>query len=119
MSTQTLRPRTRTALDARLPAVAVTLMFVVNGMVLGGYGGSLPSLRDKLGIDETQIAVLLFCAGLAGIASMQVGGRLADSIGARTITLAAMPILLLAMLVLAFAPTFGVALVGAVLMGLA
>jgi MFS family permease len=118
MSTQTLRPRPRTALDARLPAVAVTLMFVVNGMVLGGYGGSLPSLRDKLGIDETQIAVLLFCAGLAGIASMQVGGRLADSIGARTITLAAMPILLVAMLVLAFAPTFGVALVGAVLMGL-
>jgi MFS family permease len=118
MSTQTLRPRTRLTLDARLPAVAVTLMFVVNGMVLGGYGGSLPSLRDKLGIDETQIAVLLFCAGLAGIASMQVGGRLADSIGARTITLAAMPILLVAMLVLAFAPTFGVALVGAVLMGL-
>src|SRR4051794_11601357 len=118
MSTQTLPSRTRPALDARLPAVAVTLMFAVNGMVLGGYGGSLPSLRDKLGIDETQIAVLLFCAGLAGIASMQVGGRLADSIGARTITLAALPILLVAMLVLAFAPTFGMALVGGVLMGL-
>ena len=118
MSTKILPPHTRPALDGRLPAVAVTLMFAVNGMVLGGYGGSLPSLRDKLGIDETQIAVLLFCAGLAGIASMQVGGRLADSIGARRITLAAVPILLVAMVVLAFAPTFGVALVGGVLMGL-
>ena len=118
MSTQTLSPPAQPTLDSRMPAVAVTLMFAVNGLVLGGYGGSLPSLRDKLGIDETQIAVLLFCAGLAGIASMQVGGRLADSLGARTVSLAALPVLLVAMAVLAVAPSYAVALVGAVGMGL-
>ncbi len=44
-------------------AAAVTVMFAVNGMLLGGYGGSLPSLRDKLGIDATQIAIMLFFGG--------------------------------------------------------
>ena len=44
-------------LSTRVAAIAVTLMFVVNGAVLGGFGGSLPSLRDKLGLDATQIAI--------------------------------------------------------------
>jgi hypothetical protein len=47
------------ALDHRVAAVAVTVLFVVNGMLLGGYGASLPSLRDKVGIGATQIAILL------------------------------------------------------------
>ena len=34
---------------------------------------------------------MLFCAGAAAIASMQIGGRLADAIGARTVTLVALP----------------------------
>src|SRR3954469_23110725 len=93
MSTQTLPSRTRPALDARLPAVAVTLMFAVNGMLLGGYGGSLPSLRDKVGIGATQIAFMLFCVGAAAILPMQIGGRLADAIGARRVTLSALLIL--------------------------
>lgn len=118
MTIDTAPPSVSSSLTARLAAVAVTLMFTVNGTVLGAYGGSLPSLRDKLGIDETQIAVLLFCGGVAGILSMQVGGRLADAIGARTVTLAAVPVLIAAVLTLGLAPTFGVAVLGAVLIGL-
>src|SRR6476661_7172745 len=62
-------------------AVAVTVLFAVNGMILGGYGGTLPSIRDRVDIDATHIALMLFCGSLAGILSMQVGGRLADAIG--------------------------------------
>ena len=58
---------------------AVIGMFTVNGMIIGGYGAALPSLRDKLGMDATNVAILLFVGGLAGIGSMQVGGRLADA----------------------------------------
>jgi len=93
-------------------------MFTVNGLILGGWGGSLPSLRDKLAISDGQIALMLFLAGVAGIASMQVGGRLSDSVGARRITLAALPVLVLAIVTLAFAPSYLVAVVGAVLLGL-
>lgn len=105
-------------LASRLAAGAVTTMFAVNGLLLGGNGGALPSLRDKLGIGDTSIAIMLFCAGLAGILSMQVGGRLADAIGARTVALAALPILVAAALTIALAPTYGVAVVGLILLGL-
>lgn len=97
---------------------AVTLMFAVNGLVLGGWGGSLPSLRDKLAISDGQVALMLFLAGIAGIVSMQVGGRLSDAVGARRITFVALPLLALSVAVLALAPGYPVAIVGAVLLGL-
>ena len=105
-------------LATRTSAVAVTVMFAVNGMLLGGYGGSLPSLREKIGIDATQIAIMLFIGGLAGILSMQVGGRLADAIGARKVSLAVLPILIAASVTIGLAGNFAVAVLGAVLIGL-
>jgi MFS family permease len=97
---------------------AVTLMFAVNGLILGGWGGSLPSLREKLAISDGQVALMLFVAGIAGITSMQVGGRLSDAVGARRITLTALPVLVAAVVVLALAPSYPVAIAGAVLLGL-
>ena len=105
-------------LSARLAAVAVTLMFVVNGAVIGGFGGSLPSLRDKLGLDATHIAIMLFSAGAAAILSMQFGGRLADAIGAREITLAAVPFLIAGMITIGLAQIYSVAIIGGILIGL-
>ncbi|GAA3710812.1 MFS transporter [Microlunatus aurantiacus] len=117
--TQTLNPvRPTIPLAGGKAAAAVIVMFAVNGMILGGYGGSLPSLRERLDLDATQIAIMLFSGGVAGIVSMQVGGRLADSIGARRIVFAGLPILIAAALVLAFAPTYAFAIVAAALFGL-
>lgn len=42
--------------------VAVALLFAVNGLIIGGYGGVLPSIRERLDIDATHIAILLFTA---------------------------------------------------------
>jgi MFS family permease len=98
--------------------VAVTTLFAVNGLLLGGVGGMLPSLRDKLAIGDTTVALLLFCTGVAGIASMQVGGRLADAVGARRVALVALPVVIAATVVLAVAPSLPVAVVGMVGVGL-
>ncbi|HVD80469.1 MAG TPA: MFS transporter [Propionibacteriaceae bacterium] len=105
-------------LSTRLAAAAMITLFTLNGMMLGGYGAALPSLRDKLGLNATQIAMLLLCAGAAAITSMQVGGRLADARGARQVTLAAVPIIILAMITIGLAPSYPVAILGGVLMGL-
>ena len=105
-------------LSTPVAAIAVTLMFVANGAVIGGFGGALPSLRDKLGLDATQIAIMLFCAGAAAIGSMQIGGRLADSIGAREVSLAALPLLIAGMITIGLAQVYPVAILGAVLIGL-
>ena len=49
---------------------------------------------------------------------MQIGGRLADAVGARRVALAGLPILIVAACVLAFAPAYGFAVAGGMLMGL-
>jgi MFS family permease len=118
MSVTTLHTSTQSVLASRTAAIAVTALFAVNGLMLGGYGGALPSLRVKLDLSYSDVAVLLFCGGAAGILSMQVGGRLADAIGARKVSLGALPLIVLAALALGFAPGFAGALVGAVLIGL-
>ena len=105
-------------LATRVAAVAVTLMFVVNGMVIGGYGGLLPSLRDKLGLGASHIAIMLFCGGAAAILAMQIGGRLADSRGAREVSLAAVPILVVGIIIIGVAPIFAIAILGSVVVGL-
>jgi MFS family permease len=100
-------------------AVAVALLFAVNGLIIGGFGGVLPSIRERLDISASHIAIMLFAAGLAGIVAMQIGGRLSDAIGARQVALAGLPFLIAAAAVtFAFAMTFPVAVAGAVLLGL-
>jgi MFS family permease len=116
-STSTSLTETPNALASRTAVTAVTLLFVVNGLLLGGYGGALPSLRAKLDIGASEIALALFLAGAAAITSMQIGGRLADSLGARKVTLAGLPILIAGAVTLGLAPTFPVAVVGAMLIG--
>ena len=119
MTPPTTPPRDLTArLSSTTSVVAVALLFAVNGLIIGGYGGALPSIRERLDIDATRIAILLFTAGVAAIIAMQVGGRLSDSIGARQVALAALPVLIAAAVAFAFAATYPLALVGAVLLGL-
>jgi MFS family permease len=118
MSAATLHSPTQSALASRTAAIAVTALFTVNGLMLGGYGGALPSLRAKLDLSYSEVAVLLFCGGAAGILSMQIGGRLADAIGARKVSLGALPLIVVATLAFGFAPSFPVAVFGAVLVGL-
>lgn len=49
---------------------------------------------------------------------MQVGGRLADAVGARRIALVALPVMVVAVVTLGLAPTYPVAVAGAMLLGL-
>jgi MFS family permease len=118
-SSATRQPQDLTARLARTQSVvAVALLFAVNGLIIGGFGGVLPSIRERLDIDPSHIAIMLFTAGLAGIVAMQVGGRLCDAIGARKVALAGLPLLIAAAVTFAFATNFTVAVAGAVLLGL-
>src|ERR687889_125531 len=117
-SATTPSPALAVRLASTRSVVAVAVLFAVNGLIIGGYGGVLPSIRERLAIDASRIAVLLFTAGLAGIVAMQIGGRLSDAIGARQVALAGLPLLIAAATTFALATTFPVAVVGAVLLGL-
>ena len=108
----------KAALGRRPAAVAVTLLFALNGSLLGGAIGTLSAMRDRLGVDAAGISVLLFFLSGSAVVSMQIGGRLADGVGARTVALVTAPTLAFGVLILSFAESLPVAIVGGVFVGL-
>lgn len=105
-------------LAARPAAVAVAALFGLNGLQVGVFGGSLPSLRDRLGVGAGGVSLMLLTFAAFAVLSMQVGGRLADRIGARTVALVTLPTLIVAIGLLSFAPSLPWALAALVLAGL-
>lgn len=86
--TTTVTPSTAATLGHRRSTTAVIVLFTVNGLLLGGWGGVIPSVRERLGLDPIHIAGMLLAGGVFAIVSMQIGGRLTDARGARGIALA-------------------------------
>ncbi|MEO8557260.1 MAG: MFS transporter [Actinomycetota bacterium] len=98
--------------------LSVAGLFAVNGALVGGIGATLPALRERLGVDTGGLAVLLVSLAAAALVSMQIGGRRADSHGARSVVLPAAGLLIAGCLALAFAPTLPLAAAAMALAGL-
>ena len=98
--------------------LAVAGLFAVNGALIGGIGATMPAMRQRLGVDAGGLAVLLVSLAAAAVVSMQIGGRLADSRGARNVALPASALLIAGVASLAFAPTLPIAAAAAALAGL-
>ncbi|SNC73432.1 Fucose permease [Kytococcus aerolatus] len=99
-------------------APQVATIFVVNGFLIGLWGGLLASVRDRAGLAAGDISVLLVVTGCCAAVSMQVAGRLADRIGARRPTLLGACGMMLALTVLAGATSWPLVLLAAALVGL-
>ncbi|NMM34987.1 MAG: MFS transporter, partial [Phycicoccus sp.] len=97
---------------------AVAGLFAVNGTLVGGFGATLPALRERLGVDAGGLAVVLVSLAAAALVSMQIGGRLADRRGARSVVLPASALLIAGVAALAFARTLPLAAAAAALAGL-
>lgn len=105
-------------LGSRLSAWATILYFAYNGLVIGVWAASLPSLRDRTGMTGAMLPMLLVTLGVAAIVGMQASGRLTDRLGARRVSLAMVPLLVAGILVIGFSPTYAGLLAGAVLLGI-
>jgi MFS family permease len=105
-------------LRGRGSLLAVAGLFAVNGLLIGGIGGTLPAMRQRLGVDAGGLAVLLVSLSVAAVVSMQIGGRLADSRGARNVVLPACGLLIVGVGCLAFARTLPLAAGAMALAGL-
>lgn len=100
---QNLEADTRRITGRTRDVVAVMLAFAVNGVVIGGWAGSMPSLRDQLGLDGRGIGWLLLVTGVAAVVSMQVGGHFSDSRGPRRLVLWSLPLMGVGALVMSVA----------------
>jgi len=108
----------RLHLAERRSVLAVAGLFAVNGALVGGVGATLPAIRVRLGVDPGGLAVVLVSLAAAAVVSMQIGGRLADSRGARSVALPASALLVGGVMFLAIAHTLPVAAAAAALAGL-
>ncbi|WP_295821245.1 MFS transporter [uncultured Deinococcus sp.] len=65
---------------------AVGAIFLVNGMVFASWAVNIPSVRDRLGLDEAQIGLALLAAGIGGVLSMSLVGRWTTRWGSAAVT---------------------------------
>ncbi|MFT4109132.1 MFS transporter [Propionicimonas sp.] len=107
-----------TSLASRQAAAAVVLLFAYNGLVIGSYAASIPTLTARFGLQAWQLSIFFICMGLAAIASMQLSGRLSDRFGARRVSIAMIPVLILAILAIGLAPSVPMLFVAGILLGI-
>lgn len=98
--------------------LAVAVLFLGNGLVVGTFGGSLPGLRSLLDLGPGQIVGVLVAAGIFAVASMNLSGPLSDRFGARLPSLVGGSVMVCAGIVMGLAPSYPVLVLGAAVFGL-
>lgn len=106
------------ALSSRKAVAAVVLLFCYNGVIIGAYAAAIPVLQARFSLTPQALSVVLITMGVAAITSMQISGRLSDRLGARRVSLAMIPLLLVGAAVIGQAGSMVWVFVGAVLLGL-
>lgn len=61
--------------------LAMSAVFLANGIAFGAWAGNIPRLREAMGLDDGALGVVLLCVSLGAVAAMQVAGRYAAVIG--------------------------------------
>lgn len=106
------------SLATRNAVAAVILLFSYNGVVIGAYAATIPVLQARFALSPQTLSGVLITMGIAAITSMQLSGRLSDRLGARRVSLAMIPLLLIGVIGIGQAPTLPLVFVSAALLGL-
>lgn len=95
----------QTASPARLPfglrtdRVAVSLLFLINGFLVGNWAPKIPLLMHRLDIGETTMGLLILAFGIGSVTMMPVIGTLTAKYGSapvlRVVSVIVLPILLI------------------------
>ena len=86
-------------------ARATRAAFLVPGLVLAAWAPIVPLAKVRAGLDDAALGVLLLCLGLGSLAAMPVAGALAVRHGCRPVMLISCVLMLLALPLLAVAPS--------------
>ncbi|MFD5271602.1 MFS transporter [Streptomyces sp. NPDC058335] len=69
----------------RASRVVTFVYFVLNGMLLGMWVVQIPAIEERVGISHAALGGFLVLLGAGAFVGMQVGGRLSDRLGTRTV----------------------------------
>ena len=87
MTMSTIAPRPRYMSKPRL---ATSLLFLMNGFVMGSWAPKIPVFADRLGLSESELGLMILTFGIGSILAMPFTGVLIAKLGsAQTVKIAA------------------------------
>lgn len=98
--------------------LAMTAVFVGNGLAFGAWAGNIPRLRDAAQLDEGSLGIVLLFVSLGAVAAMQVAGRYGAVVGTARGSWISALVLAAALPLPALVPSYGLLLGSAALLGL-
>jgi MFS family permease len=65
---------------------AVTAVFALNGVLLGSWAARIPAVRDRVGLSDGELGLMLACIAVGAIIAMPLAGAAAARQGSRRAT---------------------------------
>src|SRR3954469_23262562 len=96
---------------------AVTVVFFVNGLLLGSWAARSPAVKERLDLGEAELGLALGLVALGALVAMPVSGWMSARGGSRRTTRFATVAICLALPLPALAPTYALLLPAALLLG--
>ncbi|MVA57848.1 MFS transporter [Agrobacterium vitis] len=97
--------------------LAVSLLFLMNGFIIGSWAPKVPEFARNLDLSEAQLGLMILGLGLGSLACMPVAGAQIARFGSRRVTLACALIFLPTLLLLTLAPNVPLAALAIFLFG--
>ena len=96
---------------------AVTVIFLLNGLLLGSWAARIPAVKERLDLGEAALGLALGLVALGALVAMPVSGWLSARGGSRRTTRAAFVLCCVALPLPALAPSYALLLPAAMLLG--
>ncbi|WEX88805.1 MFS transporter [Sinorhizobium garamanticum] len=97
--------------------LAVSLLFLMNGFVTGSWAPKIPEFKDRLGIGESVLGLLILVFGIGSLVLMPIAGGFIARVGSQKVVKVTAIILSPLLLLLTLAPNVWTAAIGMFLLG--
>jgi fucose permease len=101
----------------RAARAAVTVIFLLNGLLLGSWAARIPAIKERLDLGEAALGFALGLVALGALVAMPVSGWMSARGGSRRTTRFAFVLCCVALALPALAPSYALLLPAAVLLG--
>ena len=97
--------------------LAVSLMFLANGFVVGSWAPKIPEFAARLDLDESALGLMIMCFGIGSLCAMPAVGAMISKNGSRRIMLLVASAMIPCLLLVTLAPSIFTAALALFLMG--
>jgi len=105
------------AADLRASRTALTSLFLGFGIVSGTWAARIPAVQHRLGLDDGELGLVLFCVSAASVAVLLPAGWLVARLGGRIITVACIVVSAAGLALCGLASSLALLALAAALMG--